>query len=87
MQGPAVAMLFAPARREEFRFSFLGLGKSDFGGNSNESVEFWIEPLNSFEHQLGQLNRRQLAFTKKLPNLLDGGVREFVVAQAQNIFS
>src|SRR5437879_13666352 len=86
MKRPAVAMSLATARREEFRLGFLRLRECKFCRDGDESVEFRIEPLDSPEHQLGHLNRRQLAFANKLPDLFDGSKREIAIAQAQNIF-
>ena len=87
MQRAAIAVALASARGEEFRLGFPRLRKCKFRRDRDESIEFGIEPLDSLEHQLGQLNRRQPAFAKKLPDLLNGGEREIAIDRAQNIFS
>ena len=82
MQEAAVAVALAPARREEFRFGSLRLREREFRCDCEESVEFGIEALDSPEHQLGELDGRELAFSKKFPDLFDGGERKIGVIHA-----
>jgi hypothetical protein len=84
----AVVLPFSAVRCEELSLGFLCLSEGKFGGNGNESVEFCIELHDAGEHDLGQLNRRELALAEKFSDLFyrsEGDLR--VVVRAQNIFS
>ncbi len=87
VEGAAVAMTFAAARCEEFRFGFLGLSESKFRGDGDVSVQLGIKLLDACKHKLSQVHRRKLSLAKKFSDFLDGGKREIGVIPAQNIFS
>ena len=87
MKMATVAMAFAAMRGEKFRFGFFGLGESDFSDDGDVSVQLGIEPLDTGEHQFGQLDGRKFALPKELSYLSDGSEREIVIIHAQKIFS
>src|SRR3981189_2095396 len=72
MEWAAVAIALAAAGREKFRFGFFGLRESYVSCDGDVSVEFGVKPLDASKHELGDLDRRKLAFAKKFSDFLDG---------------
>ena len=87
MKWPAVALSLASSRREEFGFRFLRLGQSEFFRDGNVSIQLGIELLDAREHQLGQLDGRELALAEELSDLFDRSEGDPGVIPTQNIFS
>ncbi len=80
-------MAFSAARRKKLRFGFFGLRESEFGGDGDVSVQFWIQMLDACQHELRELERREFTLAEKFSDLFDGGERQIGIVRAQNILS
>jgi len=69
--GPRSRCRLRPRGARSSDFCFFGLGESKFSGDGEVSVEFGIEPLDAGEHELGDLDRRKLAFAEEFSDFLD----------------
>ncbi len=87
MKRAAIAMTFAAARRKKFRFGFLGLRESKFGGDGDVSIQLGIQALDAGQDEPGEFDRREFAFAEEFSDLLDGGEGQIGVVPAQNILS
>ena len=76
VKRPAIPMALPAPGCKKLAFRFFCLGESKFPGNGEICVELWIELLDPRQHQLGEFDRRKLAFPEKFSDFFDGGKRE-----------